>query len=103
MSEIPASGSASSHANGLPAALSRNHDEEAKAPVAEDPMQIARLGDVEAMQTLVESGKSGPYYKDDEGITPLHVSFAAFLTGCASNIRTSGLLSTTVMRCADTY
>lgn len=41
--------------------------------VEEDIMQLARLGDVPAMEKLFEDGKFDATYCDDEGITPLHV------------------------------
>lgn len=40
----------------------------------DDIMQIARVGDVPAMEKLFESGEYDATYSDDEGITPLHVS-----------------------------
>jgi palmitoyltransferase len=44
------------------------------APTEEtDIMQIARIGDVQAMEKLFESGRYDATYTDDEGITPLHV------------------------------
>jgi palmitoyltransferase ZDHHC13/17 len=39
----------------------------------EDIMQLARLGDVAAIQKLFDSGKFDGQYCDAEGITPLHV------------------------------
>ncbi|KDN66378.1 hypothetical protein CSUB01_06837, partial [Colletotrichum sublineola] len=43
------------------------------APPAEnDIMQIARVGDVPAMEKLFESGEYDATFTDDEGITPLH-------------------------------
>jgi hypothetical protein len=44
-----------------------------KAPLLEDVMQLARLGDIEPMRRLFEQGKSSADFKDSEGITPLHV------------------------------
>jgi palmitoyltransferase len=41
------------------------------APV--DIMQIARIGDIPAMEKLFESSDYDATYTDDEGITPLHV------------------------------
>lgn len=41
------------------------------APV--DIMQIARIGDIAAMEKLFETGDYDATYTDDEGITPLHV------------------------------
>ncbi|KAK2807045.1 palmitoyltransferase akr1 [Emmonsiellopsis sp. PD_5] len=41
-------------------------------PIEEDIMQLARLGEIGAIQKLFESGKFDPKYQDEEGITPLH-------------------------------
>jgi hypothetical protein len=38
-----------------------------------DIMQLARIGDVAAMEKLFELGDYDATYSDDEGITPLHV------------------------------
>jgi palmitoyltransferase len=38
-----------------------------------DIMQLARVGDIAAMEKLFESGEFDATYTDDEGITPLHV------------------------------
>lgn len=42
-------------------------------PVEEDLMQLARLGEIGAIQKLFDSGKFDATYKDEQGITPLHV------------------------------
>lgn len=42
-------------------------------PLGDDIMQLARIGDVGAMQKLLENKKLSADYKDEEGITPLHV------------------------------
>lgn len=47
---------------------------EDKLPLHEDIMQLARLGEISAIQTLFETGKCDSKYKDQEDITPLHVS-----------------------------
>jgi hypothetical protein len=39
----------------------------------EDIMQLARLGDIQAIEKLFDSGKFDASYADKEGITPLHV------------------------------
>ncbi|KAB5517480.1 hypothetical protein GE09DRAFT_566123 [Coniochaeta sp. 2T2.1] len=39
-----------------------------------DIMQLARIGDIAAMDKLFEAGEYDATYTDDEGITPLHVS-----------------------------
>jgi palmitoyltransferase len=41
----------------------------------EDIMQLARIGDIQAIERLYESGKVDASYCDAEGITPLHVIF----------------------------
>lgn len=65
-------------------------------------MQLARIGDVPAMEKLFESGEYDATYTDDEGISTLHVSWDEAmgpktdlgLTNC------SGPLSIISMRCA---
>jgi palmitoyltransferase len=42
-------------------------------PLEQDIMQLARLGEVGAMQKLFEMKTYNAKYKDAEGITPLHV------------------------------
>lgn len=42
-------------------------------PLGEDIMQIARIGEVPAMQRIFEEKKLTARYTDEEGITPLHV------------------------------
>ncbi|KAI9826321.1 MAG: palmitoyltransferase akr1 [Thelocarpon impressellum] len=41
-------------------------------PLAEDIMQLARLGEVDSIKALFDTGKFDAKYKDEEGITPLH-------------------------------
>lgn len=43
-------------------------------PAEDDIMQLARLGDVSAMEQLFAKGEHDATYTDEEGITPLHVS-----------------------------
>ena len=45
----------------------------AKLPIEEDLMQLARLGEIKAIQNLFDTGKSSASSTDDQGITPLHV------------------------------
>lgn len=52
-----------------------------------DIMQLARIGDIVAMEKLFESGEFDATYSDDEGITPLHVS-TSLPTMSLSNWRT---------------
>ena len=39
----------------------------------DDIMQLARLGDIQGIEKLYETGKFDATYADEEGITPLHV------------------------------
>lgn len=48
-------------------------DKKPSLPVEEDIMQLARLGEIGAIQKLFDSGKFDATYTDDQGITPLHV------------------------------
>jgi ankyrin repeat protein len=41
-------------------------------PIEEDIMQLARLGEIGAIQRLFDSGKYDATYADEQGITPLH-------------------------------
>ena len=41
-------------------------------PLEEDIMQCARIGAIEHIQKMIESGKRDAKYHDEEGITPLH-------------------------------
>lgn len=42
-------------------------------PLGEDIMQLARIGEIGAMQNLLATKKLTANHRDDEGITPLHV------------------------------
>lgn len=46
---------------------------ETKLPLLDDIMQLARIGDIGAVQELLKQGKVSADYKDKDGITPLHV------------------------------
>ncbi|CAI9636118.1 unnamed protein product [Alternaria burnsii] len=47
-------------------------DSKPSLPVEEDIMQLARLGEIAAIQKLFDSGKADATFKDEQGITPLH-------------------------------
>ena len=47
--------------------------QDAQGEQLDDIMQLARLGDIPAMEKLFETGGYDATYTDDEGITPLHV------------------------------
>lgn len=44
-------------------------------PLGEDIMQLARLGEIGAMQNLFAAKNLTANHRDEEGITPLHVCF----------------------------
>lgn len=46
---------------------------EAKLPLHEDIMQLARLGEIGPIQKLFDEGKYKATHTDSENITPLHV------------------------------
>ena len=46
---------------------------EEKVPLLEDVMQLSRLGEIEPLRLLFEEKKVSIDFKDDQGITPLHV------------------------------
>ena len=53
---------------------SSSKDGEHKPPLLEDIMQLSRLGEIDPVKRLFDEGKFGTDHKDNEGITPLHVS-----------------------------
>jgi hypothetical protein len=63
----PESGSSGQHE------LDDMADKKPSLPVEEDIMQLARLGEIGAIQKLFDSGKFDATYTDEQGITPLHV------------------------------
>lgn len=46
-------------------------------PLGEDIMQLARIGEIGAMQSMFAAKKLTANHTDEEGITPLHVCFSA--------------------------
>jgi ankyrin repeat protein len=67
----------------------------------EDIMQLARLGDVQAIEKLYESEKFDATYCDAEGITPLHVFCPQTTCRRMRADRCSGLPLTINMPCAN--
>jgi hypothetical protein len=49
-----------------------------RLPIEDDIMQLARLGEIKSIQKLFDSKKFDSTYKDEQGITPLHVRLWAF-------------------------
>lgn len=47
--------------------------------VEEDILKLAMKGDIKGLRNMIETGKAGAAYRDEMGITPLHVG--ASLTG----------------------
>ncbi|KIX02695.1 uncharacterized protein Z518_08637 [Rhinocladiella mackenziei CBS 650.93] len=50
----------------------QNGQAERSLPLEEDIMQCARIGALEHIQKMIQSGQHDAKYKDEEGITPLH-------------------------------
>ncbi|KAJ9669646.1 palmitoyltransferase akr1 [Coniosporium apollinis] len=68
-----------------------------KLPIEEDIMQLARLGEIGAIQKLFDSGKFDATYADEEGITPLHwaaihnhYALCHFLIQSGANVNAKG-------------
>ncbi|KIW05991.1 uncharacterized protein PV09_03175 [Verruconis gallopava] len=66
-------------------------------PVEEDIMQLARLGEIGAIQRLFDSGKYDATYADEQGITPLHwaainnhYALCHFLIKSGANVNAKG-------------
>lgn len=70
---------------------------EDKLPLHEDIMQLARLGDVAAIQKLIDDGKFSAGYTDDEGISPLHVCYQRIKV--RQTLTGNGLISEPVVGC----
>ena len=51
-----------------------------------DPMQLARLGDVQAIRKLLDTGQITANHQDDEGITLLHVRHPNLQVDSADNL-----------------
>lgn len=49
-------------------------------PLGEDIMQLARIGEIPAMQNLFATKKLTANHRDEEGITPLHVCFRSTIS-----------------------
>ena len=73
-------------------------DKKPNLPVEEDIMQLARLGEIGAIQKLFDSGKFDATYTDDLGITPLHVRIHSFKYARITNRIHSGRPSTINIR-----
>ena len=73
--------------------VSINQNHKPRPPVEEEIMHFARIGDIRTLQELFDSGRYDAAYKDDEGITPLHVCDQLSLAGISLTFA-SGPLST---------
>ncbi|KAF2124991.1 hypothetical protein P153DRAFT_300548 [Dothidotthia symphoricarpi CBS 119687] len=96
-----ASASAQPESSGLPTTgeheLADMADKKPSLPLEEDIMQLARLGEIGAIQKLFDSGKYDATYKDEQGITPLHWAainnhhaLCHFLVSHGANINAKG-------------
>jgi hypothetical protein len=70
--------------------------------VEQDLMQLARLGELRAIQRLFDSGKYNAKSMDEQGITALHVRLECmeYTWSTSADSMGSGLLSTVIMRFA---
>lgn len=82
----------------------------APLPIESDIMQLARLGEIGAMQKLFDTKKYNAKHADEEGITPLHVSLVASFVLVQAYLDLtiifylgSGLRSITSMRCVGSF
>lgn len=57
----------------------QNGDANTPLRLEEDIMQCARLGETGLIKRLFDTGRFDAKYKDDEGITPLHVRCGALI------------------------
>jgi hypothetical protein len=91
-------------------------DAKDSVPIEEDIMQLARLGEVVAVKKLFDSRKFVANYRDEEGITPLHVRhlpphslelastlYSEWRPDNHASLENSGLQSTINMPCASSY
>lgn len=68
-------------------------------PIEQDLMQLARLGELRAIQKLFDSGRYTARSTDEQGITPLHVRTHVVEAHMSpvTDVVYSGLLSTAIM------
>ena len=59
-------------------------DDGVKLPLHEDILQLAMLGEIGPIQKLLDEGKYTITYKDEQGITPLHVLKLRSESACSS-------------------
>jgi palmitoyltransferase ZDHHC13/17 len=90
---VPASATARStepspHSTAEDVELEHVQNGEAKTPLhlEEDLMQCARLGETGLIKKLFDAGKYNAKYKDEEGITPLHVCHGHLFRRFASQL-----------------
>jgi ankyrin repeat protein len=72
-------------------------EQKSSLPVEEDIMQLARLGEIGAIQKLFDSDKYDATYADEQGITPLHwaainnhYALCHFLIQSGANVNAKG-------------
>lgn len=64
-----------SPANDVELKTMRSDAPKGSIPIGEDIMQLARIGEIGAMQNLFKTKNLTANHRDEEGITPLHVRF----------------------------
>jgi ankyrin repeat protein len=80
MAAAGASEDSNEAADGRNVEMNNMADKKPSLPIESDLMQLARLGEIAAIQKLFDGGKFDATYTDEQGITPLHVS--ATLPSC---------------------
>ena len=81
--------------------LTETDSTEVKLPLHEDIMQLARLGEIGPIKTLLEEGKFSAKHKDGEGITPLHVRAVEATAQRGTDFSRSGQRSTIITACVN--
>lgn len=69
-----------SPANDVELKTMRSDAPKGSIPLGEDIMQLARIGEIGAMQNLFTTKKLTANHRDEEGITPLHVRFLSTIS-----------------------
>ncbi|PSN69248.1 palmitoyltransferas-like protein akr1 [Corynespora cassiicola Philippines] len=98
MTSAPAQPDANGHPTGdQHVELEDMADKKPALPLEEDIMQLARLGEIAAIQKLFDSGRYDATYKDEQGITPLHwaainnhYALCHFLIQSGANVNAKG-------------
>lgn len=85
------------HEHGVDGTLTSSTPLKPKLPIEDDIMQLARLGEIGAIQKLIDAEKYDANFKDEQGITPLHwaaiknhYALCHFLIQCGADVNAAG-------------